>query len=118
MPPYGAHLRHRREELWKRDRRYSLRQVAMRAGIEPAQAKGDRAREVRNCRQAAHRGVLARDLGEDPDVLLAIASKISTNLKEIVLRLPRFSTEPRRKLKNAPDNALLKRAPQVREGKW
>jgi len=36
MTQFGQHIRDTREELRKGDRRYSLRQVAQRIGIEPA----------------------------------------------------------------------------------
>lgn len=54
----------------------------------------------------------------EDDVLLARAGKVSTDLKEVILRPPRLSTELTRKLKNAPDDASLKLVRQVLEGKW
>jgi HTH-type transcriptional regulator, competence development regulator len=61
---------------------------------------------------------LATDLGEDRDVLLALAGKVGSDLQAIILRRPRQFAELIRQLKNAPDHALLKVVREVRDGKW
>ena len=117
MTHFGGLVRARREALRRGDRSYSLRQVASRVGIEPAYLskieRGDVGppSEATTCR-------LARELGEDPDVLLALAGKVSSDLKEIIRKRPRLFAELIRQLKEAPDDAILRVVREVRDGDW
>ena len=61
---------------------------------------------------------LARELGEDPDLLLALAGKVSSDLKEIIRKRPRLFAELIRQLKEAPDDAILRVVREVRDGEW
>jgi len=61
---------------------------------------------------------LAADLGEDPDVLLALAGKVGSDLRAIILRRPKLFAELIRQLKNAPDHAILKVVREVQDGNW
>jgi transcriptional regulator with XRE-family HTH domain len=61
---------------------------------------------------------LAADLGEDPDMLLALAGKVSSDLQKIILRRPKQFAELIRQLKDAPDHAMLKLVREVRDGNW
>lgn len=61
---------------------------------------------------------LARELGEDPDVLLAMGGKVSGDLQEIIRRRPRLFAELIRQLKEAPDDAILRVVREVRDGEW
>ena len=61
---------------------------------------------------------LARELGEDPDVLLAMAGKVSSDLQEIIRKRPELFAELIRQLKKAPDHAVLKVVREVRDGDW
>jgi transcriptional regulator with XRE-family HTH domain len=61
---------------------------------------------------------LAQDLGEDPDVLLALAGKISEDLQEVIRRRPKLFAELLRSLKTAPAHAVLRVVREVRDGKW
>ena len=117
MTRFGAVLRVRRERLRLTDRRFSLRQVASRVGIEPAYLskieRGDVAPP-----SAATTARLAQELGEDPDVLLALAGKVSSDLQDIIRKRPRLFAELIRQLKEAPDNAILRVVREVRDGDW
>jgi len=99
------------------DRSYSLRQVAGRIGVEPAYLskieRGDVAppSEVTTVK-------LAKELGEDPDVLLAMAGKVSSDLQEIIRKRPQLFAELIRQIKEAPDHAVLKMVREVRDGDW
>lgn len=115
MTAFGDHVRTRREELRQQDRRFSLRQVAQRVGIEPAYlSKIERGDLLPPSENTTVR--LARELGEDPDVLLALAGKVSSDLQEIIRRRPRLFAELIRQLKSAPDHALLSIVREVRDG--
>ena len=46
---------------------------------------------------------LAHELGEDPDVLLAMAGKISTDLRAAILSRPQLFAELIRSIKSIPD---------------
>ncbi len=61
---------------------------------------------------------LATDLGEDPDVLLALAGKVSKDLQEVIRRRPKLFAELLRSLRAAPNHAVLRVVREVREGKW
>lgn len=61
---------------------------------------------------------LAQELGEDPDVLLAMAGKVSGDLQEVIRRRPQLFAELIRQLKAAPDDAILRVVREVRDGEW
>ena len=114
---YGKHLRTVREELRKTDRSFSLRQVAMRVGIEPAYLSKIERGEVAPPSEATTRK-LAAELGEDADVLLAMSGKVSSELLAIILKRPQLFADLLRQLKDAPDKALLRVVREVRDGNW
>ncbi len=117
MTHFGDHIRRRREDLRREDRRYSLRQVAQRIGIEPAYLSKIERGELQPPSEATTLR-LAEDLGEDPDVLLAMAGKVSSDLQEIIRRRPRLFADLIRQLKQAPDRAILRVVREVRDGDW
>ena len=61
---------------------------------------------------------LANDLGEDPDVLLALNGKISKDIQEIIRKRPQLFAQLIRDLKDLPDQAVLRIVREVRDGKW
>ena len=117
MTHFGKHVRSVREKLRQEDRRYSLRQVAIRIGVEPAYLskieRGDvqPPSEETTCK-------LAKELGEDPDVLLALAGKVSGDLLMIIRKRPKLFADLIRQLKTTPDHALLRVVREVRDGDW
>ena len=114
---YGKHLRTVREALRKTDRAFSLRQVAMRVGIEPAYLSKIERGEVAPPSEATTRKIAA-ELGEDADVLLAMSGKVSSELLAIILKRPQLFADLLRQLKDAPDKALLRVVREVRDGNW
>ena len=117
MKQFGNVIRERRERLRQQDRRFSLRQVALRVGLEPAYlSKIERGETAPPSEAATVR--LAQDLGEDPDVLLALAGKVSGDLRDIIRKRPRLFAELIRQLKDAPDHAVLRVVREVRDGNW
>jgi transcriptional regulator with XRE-family HTH domain len=114
---FGEHLRRRREELRASDPRYSVRQVAARVGLEPSYLSKIERGDQPPPSEASIRA-LAKDLGEDPDVLLAMAGKISGDLQRIILKRPQLVAELLRDLKNLPDHAVLRLVREVRDGNW
>ncbi len=117
MNHFGDVVRERRERLRRQDRRYSLRQVAQRIGLEPAYlSKIERGEAAPPSEAATLR--LAGELGEDPDVLLALAGKVSRDLQDIIRKRPQLFAELIRQLRDAPDYAVLRVVREVRDGDW
>jgi transcriptional regulator with XRE-family HTH domain len=114
---YGQYVRKHRELLKAEDRRYSVRQVAQRIGVEPAYLSKIERDEVAPPSEAKVRA-LAEDMGEDPDVMLAMAGKVSTDLLEIIRKRPQLFADLIRQLKATPDHAILRIARDVRDGEW
>ncbi len=104
---FGKHVRDRRELLRQDDRSYSLRKVAQRIGVEPAYLSKIERGEFAPPSEATT-VKLAKELGEDPDVLLAMAGKVSSDLQEIIRKRPKLFAELIRQLKRAPNHAVLK----------
>ena len=117
MTHFGSTIRTRRERLHLNDKRFSLRQVAQRIGIEPAYLSKIERGDVAPPSEATTVR-LARELGEDPDVMLALAGKVSGDLQEIIRKRPRLFAELIRQLKQAPDDAILRVVREVRDGDW
>ena len=61
---------------------------------------------------------LAKELGQDPDVFLAMAGKVSRDLQDIICKRPALFAELIRQLKDAPDHAILHIVREVRDGDW
>ena len=62
--------------------------------------------------------VLADAIGEDPDVLLAMAGKVSSDLQSIIKKRPKLFADLIRQLKEEPDHAVLKVVREVKDGDW
>jgi transcriptional regulator with XRE-family HTH domain len=117
MAEFGEYLRKCREERRAGDPSFSVRQLAARVGVEPSYlSKVERGEQPPPSEQTI--AALARELGEDPDVLLALAGKVSRELQAIIRRRPRLFAELIRQLKDAPDHAVLRLVREVRDGQW
>jgi transcriptional regulator with XRE-family HTH domain len=114
---FGTYIREKREALRAADRAYSMRKVAARIGVEPSYLskieRGDQSPPSEGKIVA-----LADVLGEDPDLLLAMAGKVSSDLQEAIRRRPQLFAELIRQLKDAPDRAVLRVVREVRDGTW
>ncbi|MQA65355.1 MAG: helix-turn-helix domain-containing protein [Alphaproteobacteria bacterium] len=117
MFSFGNHIRELREKRRKADRAFSLRQVAGRVGIEPTYLSKIERGELAPPSEATTRR-LAVELGDDPDVLLAMAGKVSSELLDIIRKRPQMFSELIRQLKDAPDHAILRIVREVRDGDW
>jgi HTH-type transcriptional regulator, competence development regulator len=113
----GAFIRDRREALRRTDRDYSLRRVAERIGIEPSYLSKIE-RDIGSPPSEETLVRLAGVLGTDPDVLLAMAGKVSSDLQEAIRRRPALFAELIRELKDMPDRAVLRLVREVRDGEW
>jgi transcriptional regulator with XRE-family HTH domain len=117
MSEFGEYLRQRREKLQETDAQFSLRRVAAAIGVEPSYlSKVERGEQPPPSEKAVL--ALAQALGEDPDVLLALAGKVSAELQQIIRKRPQLFAQLIRDLKDLPDHAVLRLVREVRDGKW
>lgn len=99
------------------DRRYSVRQVALRVGVEPTYiSKVERGETAPPSEATIVR--LADDLGEDRDVMLALAGKVSSDLQAIIRKRPKLFSDLLRQLKQMPDHAILRIVREINDGEW
>ena len=114
---FGEHVRRLREKRAAADPTFSLRQVAARCGVTPAYlSRVERGEVAPPGEETLVR--LANELGEDPDVMLAMAGKISADLRSAILARPQLFAELIRAIKTMPDNAVLRIVREVRDGNW
>ena len=114
---FGSYIRERREKLRETDKRFSVRQVANRIEVEPSFLSKVERGEVPPPSEAKI-VLLAKDLGEDPDVLLALAGKVSSDLQAAIRRRPELFAGLIRELRDMPDHAILRLVREVRDGDW
>ncbi len=114
---FGKYIRSVRDKRFKEDRSFSVRQVAQRIGVEPSYLSKIERDQVAPPSEATIRR-LAEELGEDADLLLAMAGKVSSDLRDIILRRPKLFAELLRQLRDAPDHAIESIAREIRDGDW
>ena len=104
-PSFGEYVRQRREALRREDPSFSVRGVAARLQVQPSYlSKVELGQVGPPSEQTTVR--LAAILGEDPDVLLALAGKIAGDLKAIISKRPALFAALIRQLRDAPDPAV------------
>lgn len=81
----------------------------MRVGVQPSYLSKIERGMVEPPSEAAIRR-LAAELGEDVDMLLAMAGKISNDLRDAILRRPRLFAAAIRRLERSPDQTLARLA--------
>jgi len=114
---FGENIRKLRERRLENAPAFSLRQVANRCGVTPAYLSRVERGEVAPPGEETLIK-LAHDLGEDPDVMLAQAGKISADLRSAILARPQLFAELIRAIKTMPDSAVLRIVREVRDGNW
>ena len=114
---FGAYIRQKRRALFEKDSQFSIRQLAGRIGVEPSYlSKVERG--LQPPPSEAKILALAGELGEDSDVLLALAGKVSGDLQEVIRKRPQLFASLIRQLKGMPDHAVLRLVREVRDGEW
>lgn len=114
---FGNHIRLLREKKKSHDKVYSLRRVAKRIKIAANYLSKI---ELEQVPPPSERVILALadELGQNPDVLLAMAGKVSSRLKKAILRRPELFAELIETADGLPKEAILKVVREVRDGKW
>ena len=117
MKRFGSYVRECREALNNEGKGYSVRKVAGKIGVEPAfLSKVER--ELVPPPSEGKIILLAEVLGEDPDILLAMAGKVSSDILDIIQKRPVLFADLIRKLKTEPDHSVLKVVREVTDGDW
>lgn len=112
---FGQYLRQKREA--KSAKEFSLRRVAGRVGIEPSYlSKIERGEQPPPGEETICR--IAEELGEDSDILLALAGKVSTDLLEIIRERPALMADLLRAVRSAPAKRISQAVREVRDGDW
>jgi HTH-type transcriptional regulator, competence development regulator len=118
QPGFGKYVRARREALQRQDpRAFTLRAIAGKLDVQPAFLS----MVERGVCGPPSEGVikkLAEVLQDDPDVLLALAGKLSADLREIIIKRPRLFAELIRELRETPDQTIYRVVREVRDGNW
>jgi len=116
-PLFGEHVRFLRMRLAGDDSSFSLRKLASRCEVTPAYLSRVERGEVAPPGEETQIK-LANELGEDPDVMLAMGGKISSDLRSIILARPKLVAELIRAIKSMPDHAVLRVVREVSDGEW
>ncbi len=114
---FGNYLRKQREKLLENDSEYSIRKIAVRIGVQPSYIS-----KVERCEVAPPSEATivkwAEAINEDSDMILALAGKVSADLRQVIVKRPKLFARLIRELKDAPDHALLRVVREVRDGNW
>ena len=117
MISFGSYIRKSRETLHEKEKGFSLRRVAEKISVEPAfLSKVER--DIVSPPSEAKIIALSKVLNEDPDILLAMAGKVSSDLLKIIQKRPVLFADLIRKLKTEPDHAVLRVVRGVTDGDW
>ena len=112
---FGQHLRSLREQRRTVNRRYSVRQTAERIGVEPTHlSKIERGEVFPPSEEMVRR--LAADLGEDADMLLAMAGMVANDVLAIIVKRPVLFAELIRRLEDSTDQELSTFVYEIRNG--
>jgi transcriptional regulator with XRE-family HTH domain len=114
---FGSYLRGKREKLREQDPTYTVRKFAAKIGVQPSYISKVEREEVAPPSEATIIR-MAEALRADPDVLLALAGKVSADLRDVIMKRPALFADLIRQLKDAPDHAVLRVVREVRDGNW
>lgn len=119
MSAFGDLLRARRETLREtQGSDFGLRRVAETVGISPTFLSRVETGSSSALPSEEVIVKLAEVLGENPDALLALADKVSSRLKRIILKRPELFAQILEELDQLPDHALVRIVREVRDGEW
>lgn len=114
---FGTYIRKLREKKQEDDKQYSLRQVAIRLGVEPSYlSKVERGDEANPSEAFVKK--LAIELEQDENVLLAMVGKVSQELRDIIIKNPTVFAQLLKALKDSPSDAILRVVREVKDGQW
>ena len=114
---FGAYIRRKREARLPQDSNFSVRKFAKMLGIQPSYISRIELGEVPPPSEETILKMAAA-LHENPDVLLAMAGKVSADLRQVILKRPLLFADLIRQLKDATDHTVLRMVREVRDGNW
>jgi HTH-type transcriptional regulator, competence development regulator len=117
LAAFGNNIRKLRQRRAETDPAFSLRQVASRCGVTAAYLSRVERGEVAPPGEETLIK-LAHELGEDTDLILAMAGKVSADLRSTILARPQLFAELIRSIKTMPDKAVLRIVRDVHDGNW
>ena len=114
---FGSHVRELRRAKKAEDKSFSVRRLSARVGIAPNYLSKI---ELEQCPPPSEDVIckLAEELGQDPDVMLAMAGKVSRRFTDAIVRRPKFFAEVLETVENVPEDAVLRVIREVRDGDW
>lgn len=114
---FGSHVRELREARRKKDKSFSIRSMSKRLEIAPNYLSKI---ELEQCPPPGEKVVIAiaTELGQNRDIMLAMAGKVSQRLKDAIVRRPRLFAELIDTVERLPEEAVLRFVREVRDGKW
>ena len=99
---FGTYLRTRRRELDASQGGYSIRQLALRLRVHHSfLSRIERGEPARLSERKLL--ALARELGEDPDLILAMNGMVAEDVRRAILKRPTLFSRLVRELRDAPD---------------
>lgn len=118
MTSFGTFVRTTREQLQAAGSTdHSLRKVAARLGVTPAYLSKIETDEGSPPTEKTILA-LAADLKVNPNVMLAIAGRVSSELQAIICQRPELFAEMIEACRDMPDHAIVRIVREVRDGEW
>lgn len=114
---FGPYVRQKRLKLLEKNKEFSLRKVAHRIGVQPSYLSKIERGENATLSEMKIR-LLAEDMGENPDLYLALSGKVSSDVLEVIRKRPELFSSLIRELKDLPKHAVLRIVREVRDGEW
>lgn len=118
MSDFGKHVRTLRLAKQEQDKNFTLRKVAKLCGVSPTFLS--RVETGREPSMPSEEVILrmAEILGENSTRMLALADRIPSRLKAIIISRPELFERLILELENAPEHAILRVVREVRDGNW
>ena len=114
---FGTYTRLLRQQRQSVNSRYSIRRTAERIGVEPTYlGRIERGDAPPPSEETIRR--IAAGLGEDADLLLALAGKVASDVRSVIVARPVLFAELIRGLSDAPDDRLMALVHKVRNSEW
>ena len=114
---FGSYIRWLRQQRHQLNSHCTIQETAQRVGIGTTYLSRIERNDVSPPSEDVIRR-LAADLGEDSDVLLALAGKLSSDLREAIIQRPILFAELIRNWGDLSDQELAKRVNKLRSKQW
>ncbi|MDQ5910913.1 MAG: HTH-type transcriptional regulator, competence development regulator [Pseudomonadota bacterium] len=114
---FGSYVRWLRQRLYQFNSNYTVQQTAERVGISTTYlCRIERSNVLPPSEDVIRR--LAAELGEEPDVLLALAGRLASDVNQAIIQRPILFAELIRTWSDLSDEELTELLDQFRNGQW